>query len=237
MPELRSEGRPCPGHARRTRGPCGPQGTRSPCGSQGAGCAEAPEGLDSLYRTDPELFSGPFGIRAIGRPPHRGTAPCVAARSRTAMRHEAARSCTASLKSPPHPVFALRCGTVLCATRRGPLCGAVRAFILIGAFGEMRRRAGPLSFVRFRRNLKFFPPIRNSLLHGGESRVYFVSNKSIASNALTRKVRTNPSSESRRLLRAGGGRPESRLRAVEFQRRGRSPGNPRRAPWQVGLNR
>ena len=39
-------------------------------------------------------------------------------------------------------------------------------------------------------------------------------------NALTRTVGTNPSSESRRMLRAGGGRPERHLRAVRLERDG-----------------
>ena len=39
-------------------------------------------------------------------------------------------------------------------------------------------------------------------------------------NALTRTVGTNPSSESRRMLRAGGGRPERHLRAVRLERFG-----------------
>lgn len=102
----------------------------------------------------------------------------------------------------------------------------------IGSESALRPESS--EFLRF---LKFFLPFRNSALRDGESRVYSVANKSIASNALTRKVRTNPSSESRRLLRAGGGRPESHLRAVEFERHGRSPGNSRCAPWQVGLDR
>ena len=52
-------------------------------------------------------------------------------------------------------------------------------------------------------------------------------------NALTRTVGTNPSSESRRMLRAGGGRPERHLRAVRRERCAAHPDDLRRHAGQV----
>ena len=52
-------------------------------------------------------------------------------------------------------------------------------------------------------------------------------------NALTRTVGTNPSSEGRRMLRAGGGRPERHLRAVRRERCAAHPDDLRRHAGQV----
>lgn len=53
-------------------------------------------------------------------------------------------------------------------------------------------------------------------------------------NALTRTVGTNPSPESRRMLRAGGGRPERHLRAVRRERCATHSDDLRRRAGQVG---